>query len=172
MKNRKLMSLFIAGVALSLTGCVGGDKEPTPPAPSAAPITLEIQETKRNTNEEIKKLVPSDDAKTNKALIIGDDILLVTYGTDNCINQPSSVRLTEGNTLLVEVPENKPLLACKGESEPQGWDVKVPDKRAKEIKSAQLTFPSGISGGISIYGENLAPAVPEEAMPKPSATSK
>lgn len=162
MKNRKLVSLCGIGIALSLTGCFGNSEKEAEPAPVPAPLTLEVKETKRDVNNEIKELVPSDDEETNKALILGDDLLLVTYGTKDCIAKPDAVKLTDGNTLLVEMPENKPLLACKGEKAAQGWDIEVPEKRAKDIKSAQLTFPGGRSGGISVYGENLSPDVPKD----------
>lgn len=161
MKSRRIVSLVALGLTLSLTGCFGGDKEPEPDA-SPAPIELEVTETKKNVKDEIKKLVNNDDLVTNKALILGDELLLVTYATEDCTAPPNSAMLKDGNTLLVEIPESKPLLACKGEPEPQGWDIKVPEGKASEIKSAQLTFPSGLSGGISVYSVDEATAEPEE----------
>lgn len=161
MKSPKFVSLCVAVLAISLAGCSGGDKAPEP-VPTPTPITLEVKETKRDVTAEIKKLVPGEDTGTNKALIIDGDILLVTYGAKNCITEPTSAKLTDSNTFLVEVPETKPLIACEGDVVPQGWDIDVPEDRAKEIKSAQLTFPSGISGGISIYSESLSPDVPAD----------
>lgn len=150
MKSRNIVSLVAVGLALSLTGCFGGDKGPISDA-SPALIELKISETKKNVNDELQKLSLTDDMKTNKALIIGDDLLLVTYAPESCVEPPNSALLKDGNTLLVEIPEAKPPIACKGKAEPQGWDIEVPEKKASEIKSAQLTFSSGLSGGISVY---------------------
>jgi hypothetical protein len=168
MKASKVVSLSLLSVTvtLALSGCFGGKDDKTPsPTPNATPMALEFSETKRDIAGEIKKVVPQDDAKTNKAIIGSDSILLVTYAADNCVTPPNSVQITEGNTLLVEIPEAKPLIACKGDIKPHGWDIKVPDNRGDKIKSAQLTFPSGISGGLAVYVSNPEDDSPESTKP-------
>lgn len=163
MFKKGLVPLGVAAMALSLSGCFGGEEEKEQGAGAPVPVTLEVQETKRPLDEEIKRIRPAGDDSLNKAILLEDGgILLVTYSADNCVTAPNYAKWIGGSTLSIEIPEPQPLIACEGEIKPRGWDITVPGGKEIDIKSAELMFPDGKSGGISLYSDTMSPDIPEE----------